>query len=254
MLQIALFDYATLDTDTRAFVQEQEAELDCVLKRTSEEIGNILIKVKDRLPHGQYMPWLASRSMSQKTAWRCMQAAQGKEIKKSVKMTDLSSIESDEIPAIREAKQEIASYQPAQRPALPVTYQTPEPTYTPPVVQPVIISREEEDVQREIRREQAKERIAQLKERGVELPTGKYSCLVVDPPWQMQKIERDVRPNQVEFDYPTMNEEELKAFPLPDFSADDCHLYLWTTQKHLPLALRIVMISLSESVILSSTT
>ncbi len=55
----------------------------------------------------------------------------------------------------------------------------------------------------------------------------------------MQKIERDVRPNQVEFDYPTMDEEELKAFPLPDFAADDCHLYLWTTQKHLPLALRL---------------
>jgi len=114
-----------------------------------------------------------------------------------------------------------------------------ETLYAPPIVQPVIQAREEEDVQREIRREQAKERIAQLKERGVELPTGKYSCLVVDPPWQMQKIERDVRPNQVEFDYPTMSEEELKAFPLPDFSAGDCHLYLWTTQKHLPLALRL---------------
>ncbi len=56
----------------------------------------------------------------------------------------------------------------------------------------------------------------------------------------MQKIERDVRPNQVEFDYPTMSQEELKAFPLPDFAADDCHLYLWTTQKHLPLALQLV--------------
>lgn len=92
---------------------------------------------------------------------------------------------------------------------------------------------------REIKREEVKERIAQLKARGADLPVGKYSCLVVDPPWQMQKIERDVRPNQVEFDYPTMSEEELKAFPLPDVSGDDCHLYLWTTQKHLPLALRL---------------
>lgn len=93
--------------------------------------------------------------------------------------------------------------------------------------------------QREIRREQAKERIEQLRAKGVELPKGKYSCIVIDPPWQMQKIERDVRPNQVEFDYPTMNEEELKAFPLPDMAGADCHLYLWTTQKHLPLALRL---------------
>lgn len=94
--------------------------------------------------------------------------------------------------------------------------------------------------QREIRREQAKERIEQLKARGVEVPTGKYGCLVIDPPWPMQKIERDVRPNQVEFDYPTMTEEELKAFPVPSFAGDDCHLYLWTTQKYLPMALRLV--------------
>jgi MT-A70. len=33
--------------------------------------------------------------------------------------------------------------------------------------------------------------------------------IVIDPPWPMKKIERDVAPNQVEFDYPTMSEEEL---------------------------------------------
>jgi N6-adenosine-specific RNA methylase IME4 len=92
---------------------------------------------------------------------------------------------------------------------------------------------------RELKREQQQERIEQLRSKGVALPTGKYSCIVIDPPWQMQKIERDERPNQVEFDYPTMSEDELKAFDLPALSADDCHLYLWTTQKHLPLALRL---------------
>jgi len=90
-----------------------------------------------------------------------------------------------------------------------------------------------------VRREQEQAHIAQLKARGVQLPTGQYSCIVMDPPWQMQKIERDVRPNQMEFDYPTMDEYELKAFPLPTFAADNCHLYLWTTQKHMPMALRL---------------
>ena len=28
----------------------------------------------------------------------------------------------------------------------------------------------------------------------------KFSCLVVDPPWPMQKIEREVRPTRVGFD------------------------------------------------------
>lgn len=88
-------------------------------------------------------------------------------------------------------------------------------------------------------REKEKENVERLRSKGVILPSGKYSCIVIDPPWAMQKIERVVRPNQVEFGYPTMNEDELKAFPLPEIAADDCHLYLWTTQKHLPMALRL---------------
>ncbi len=37
------------------------------------------------------------------------------------------------------------------------------------------------------------------------LPEGKYHCLVVDPPWPVQKIERDERPNQTaSWDYATM--------------------------------------------------
>jgi N6-adenosine-specific RNA methylase IME4 len=66
-----------------------------------------------------------------------------------------------------------------------------------------------------------------------------YQTIVIDPPWEMEKIERDVRPNQHGFDYPTMSEDELLAFPLPDLAADNCHLYLWTTHKHLPLAMRL---------------
>jgi len=79
--------------------------------------------------------------------------------------------------------------------------------------------------------------LASLKAKDVLLPVGKYSCLVVDPPWEMQKILRDVRPNQVAMDYPTMSLEDLVQFPVPDMAAEDSHLYLWTTHKHLPDAL-----------------
>lgn len=74
----------------------------------------------------------------------------------------------------------------------------------------------------------------------VVIPHGKYGCIVIDPPWEMQKIERDVRPNQAAFDYPTMTEGELSEFDVAGMSADDAHLFCWTTHKHLPMALRLV--------------
>lgn len=88
------------------------------------------------------------------------------------------------------------------------------------------------------REDNARQR-AEVAARIVQMPQGKYSCIVIDPPWPMEKIKRDERPNQVGFEYPTMTEEELRAFPLPDMAADDCHLYLWTTHKFLPMALRL---------------
>ncbi len=69
----------------------------------------------------------------------------------------------------------------------------------------------------------------------VNIPTGKYSCLVVDPPWEIHKIERDERPTQTGFDYKTMTVDEPKAFNMVEqISHENAHLYLWTTHKYLP--------------------
>jgi N6-adenosine-specific RNA methylase IME4/ParB-like chromosome segregation protein Spo0J len=88
-------------------------------------------------------------------------------------------------------------------------------------------------------RDVAEEKYTQMATASPATPQPIYQCLVIDPPWPMQKIARDVRPHQAEFDYPTMTEEELRAFPVPAFAAEQCHLYLWTTQKYLPMALRL---------------
>jgi len=63
----------------------------------------------------------------------------------------------------------------------------------------------------------------------------KYRTIVIDPPWPMEKIVRQVRPNQFDFDYPVMSIEEIKTYSLP-VNPDGCHVYLWTTQKFLPVA------------------
>jgi len=70
---------------------------------------------------------------------------------------------------------------------------------------------------------------------------GKFDVIVVDPPWPVEKIERDVRPNQTLLDYPTMTLEKIRAFQLPTEKANDnCHLFCWTTEKFLPVTFDII--------------
>ena len=74
----------------------------------------------------------------------------------------------------------------------------------------------------------------------VPLPNNVYDVVVIDPPWDMQKILREIAPNQKEFDYPTMTINEIKTFPIKDLMSDNCHIFLWTTQKYLPFAFDII--------------
>ena len=74
----------------------------------------------------------------------------------------------------------------------------------------------------------------------VALPDKRFHTIVIDPPWPMEKILRDERPNQFDFDYPTMGIDEIKALPIKDMALDDgCHVYLWTTQRFLPIAFEV---------------
>lgn len=75
----------------------------------------------------------------------------------------------------------------------------------------------------------------------VPLPEGRYRTIVIDPPWPIEKILREVRPNQVLLDYPTMTVEEIEALPVPELAYEDgCHIYLWTTHKYLPRAFKVL--------------
>lgn len=72
-------------------------------------------------------------------------------------------------------------------------------------------------------------------------PDGQYRAIIIDPPWPIEKLVRDVRPNQFDIDYPTMTLEEIEALPIPELACEDgCHIYLWTTHKHLPDALDLL--------------
>ena len=91
---------------------------------------------------------------------------------------------------------------------------------------------------RQMKQDQVVENLEDIATKQAKEAEGVYDVIVLDPPWKMEKIERDVAPNQVGFDYPTMSEDELAQMEIP--CADDCHVFLWTTHKHLPMAMRLL--------------
>ncbi len=81
----SFYDYNPLDSETATSLREKAVAARGLLKRTSDDIiaiGKLLLEAKAQLPHGQYLPWIrAELGISQSTAWRFTQAAQGKSLK-----------------------------------------------------------------------------------------------------------------------------------------------------------------------------
>jgi N6-adenosine-specific RNA methylase IME4 len=100
------------------------------------------------------------------------------------------------------------------------------------------ISGAAKSVIREARRADVLFNLEDVEAQAVKASAGVYDVIVIDPPWPMHKIERDVAPSQVEFEYPTMTIEEIASLEIP--TAADCHVWLWTTQKYLPDALSLL--------------
>ena len=68
----------------------------------------------------------------------------------------------------------------------------------------------------------------------------KYQIIYADPPWDVKKIKRKVRPNQVEFDYPTMKLDEIKQLKVNEMADNNSVCFLWTTQAYLPKAFEVL--------------
>lgn len=83
----------------------------------------------------------------------------------------------------------------------------------------------------------------------------KYRTILADPPWKYGKwgkasdtpLARKKFPNGqwkqcFDLPYPTMTVQEIAALSVADLAADDCDLYLWTTQKYLPDAFSVMQV------------
>lgn len=73
------FDYSGLDPEARIVVQQRTGEIKSLMRRTASdivEVGQKLIEVKDKLPHGEFGPWLAAEfEWTERTARRFMSVA-----------------------------------------------------------------------------------------------------------------------------------------------------------------------------------
>lgn len=77
-----------------------------------------------------------------------------------------------------------------------------------------------------------------LRNEPLPTPDGPFRVLVLDPPWT---YDRDKDPKyDCANPYPSMSIEEIKNLPVPQMAADDCILWLWTTNEHIEEAFGIV--------------
>lgn len=75
-----MFSYNALDSETRIVVRQRTSEIKTLMKRTAQdiiEIGEKLIEVKGRLPHGAFGGWLESEfGWNRVTAHKFMRVAE----------------------------------------------------------------------------------------------------------------------------------------------------------------------------------
>lgn len=73
----------------------------------------------------------------------------------------------------------------------------------------------------------------------------KYSTIVIDPPWMYGKWGKSKpthRPNDYNrpMPYNGMSIDQIKLLPIKNISDVNCELYLWVTQKYLPVAFELI--------------
>lgn len=77
----------------------------------------------------------------------------------------------------------------------------------------------------------------------IDLPTteGGWKCVLADPPWlHAMRSPKGITSRHASAHYPVMALADIKALPVRDILARDCHLFLWTTWPHLEQALEVM--------------
>ena len=75
---------------------------------------------------------------------------------------------------------------------------------------------------------------------GRERPSEGYSLIMADPTWHFKTRSKKGDAKSPQAKYRTMTLDEIKAMPVADLAAKDCHLWLWCTNPNIPEALEVM--------------
>lgn len=106
-----------------------------------------------------------------------------------------------------------------------------------PVVQ---VKRELKEQAREARREENRKKIAAVPEPEKVVAVAKYATIVIDPPWDWGDEGDQDQLGRARPDYSTMSIEQLERLDVGALADDDCHIYLWITNRSLPKGFRLL--------------
>lgn len=101
--------------------------------------------------------------------------------------------------------------------------------------------REIKEAKREERREENRAKVAEAKAPEEIIQAGaKFATIVIDPPWDWGDEGDQDQLGRARPDYATMSIDELCKLPVRDLADEDCHIYLWITNRSLPKGFRLL--------------
>ena len=108
-----------------------------------------------------------------------------------------------------------------------------------PVLQ---VKRELKEAAREARREENRKKIAAVPEpeQAAAVADAKFATIVIDPPWDWGDEGDQDQLGRARPDYSTMTIEQLEQLDVGGLADEDCHIYLWITNRSLPKGFRLL--------------
>jgi N6-adenosine-specific RNA methylase IME4 len=102
------------------------------------------------------------------------------------------------------------------------------------------VRREQKEAVREARRDENRAKVATVAAPTVLARGTQFATIVIDPPWDWSDEGDQDQFGRARPDYGTMTIEQLERLPVATLADDDCHLYLWITNRSLPKGFRLL--------------